>query len=153
MGAFRTALTNLSNLSVAGVVNNYDVDEVPDDLNRAQLPALLVLPGETPDEELTLNQHGTGFTATAFGSGARTVTYVITHLLLVAPVSAGKGLRSHLPTLIDLIDAYFAALGAAVTLSGALLEPAQVRVEPGIFKHGESEYHGCALRHTWVIQA
>jgi hypothetical protein len=150
MTLFRTALTSLSNLSVTGVSNNFDLDVVPDDLSRAQLPALLVLPVEI-EEDALFKQRGIGFEAVAFGSGPRTVTYTVTHLLLVAPVSAGRGLRSHLPLLIDCIDDYFAALGADVTLGGALLEPTQVRVEPGVFKHGDIDYHGCAFRHTWVM--
>lgn len=152
MGAFRTALTSLASLSVSGVVNNYDVDKVPDDLSRAQLPALLVLPGDTEAERQLSKDPGKGFEAVAFSSGARTASYSLTHLLLVAPVGSGKGLRSYLPTLIDLIDAYFTALGATVTLGGALLEPARVQVAPGIFRHGSGTYYGCALRHTWIIQ-
>ena len=151
MTPFRAALTNLSTLSVTGVTHNYDVDAVPDNLSRAQLPALLVLPGETQADEL-FRERGKGFSAIAFSSGARTVTYTVTHLLLVAPVEAGRGARSHLPALIDLIDAYFAALGANVTLSAALLEPARVKVEPGTFTHGDITYHGCAFRHTWLVQ-
>jgi hypothetical protein len=57
-----------------------------------------------------------------------------------------------MPRLIDLIDTYFAALGADVTLSDALLEPARVKVEPGTFTYGAVEYHGVAFRHTWIIQ-
>jgi hypothetical protein len=60
-------------------------------------------------------------------------------MLLVAPVNAGRGMRSHLPNLVTLIDSYFAALAASVTLTSALLEPAQVKVEPGIFTHGDIE--------------
>ncbi len=151
MTPFRSALTNLSALSVSGVANNYDVDTVPDSLARAQLPALLVLPGDTQENQL-FRERGRGFIALAFSGGARTVAYTVTHLLLVAPVTAGRGTRSTLPGLIDLIDAYFDALGADVTLSGALLEPAAVRVEPGTFTHGEVDYHGVAFRHTWLIQ-
>ena len=150
MPTYRTALTNLANLSVTGVANNYDLDAVPDTIHRAQLPALLVLPVDIQDERL-FERRGEGFQAIAFSSGPRTVTYALTHLLLVAPVSAGKGIRSHLPALIDLIDAYFSALGDDVTLNSALLEPARVRVEPGVFKHGEVEYHACAFRHVWVM--
>ncbi len=150
MTLFRTALTQLASFNVAGVAHNYDVDAVPDELSRAQLPALLVLPVEIQDDAL-FKQRGTGFEAIAFSDGARTVTYTLTHLLLVAPVSAGVGLRSHLPPLIDLIDDYFAALGDDVTLGGALLEPVRVRVEPGTFAHGDLLYHGCAFRHTWLM--
>jgi hypothetical protein len=151
MTLFRTALTELASLSVAGVTHNYDVDAVPDELSRAQLPALLVLPVEIQADAL-FKQRGKGFEAVAFSNGARTVTYTVTHLLLVAPVSAGAGLRSHLPLLIDLIDDYFAALSSDVTLGGALLEPVQVRVEPGTFAHGDLLYHGCAFRHTWLME-
>lgn len=150
MALFRTALTELAGLNVTGVAHNYDVDTVPDDLSRAQLPALLVLPVDV-EEDALFRQSGGGFEAVAFADGARTVVYTATHLLLVAPVSAGAGLRSHLPLLIDLIDDYFAALGDDVTLGGTLLEPVRVRVEPGVFTHGERPYHGCAFRHTWVM--
>jgi hypothetical protein len=151
MTLFRTALTNLAALEVEGVTRNFDLDAVPDDLSRAQLPALLVLPVELQDDAL-FNQRGQGFEAVAFSSGPRTVTYTVTHLLLVAPVNAGRGLRSHLPLLIDLIDDYFAALSEDVTLGGALLQPAQVRVEPGMFQHGDISYHGCGFRHTWLME-
>jgi hypothetical protein len=148
MTPFRTALTGLASLTVAGITHNYDVDAVPDDLSRAQLPALLVLPGDVGGAK----QRGAGFEALAFSSGARTVACAVTHLLLVAPTNTGRGARSHLPGLIDLIDAYFTALGANVTLSGALIEPARVQVEPGVFTYGGIAYHGCAFRHTWLIQ-
>ncbi|MBZ0292692.1 MAG: hypothetical protein K8L99_09050 [Anaerolineae bacterium] len=151
MALFRTALTNLSALTVPGVAHNYDVDGVPDDLKRAQLPALLVLPGELQDDSL-FRDRGSGFQAIAFAEGARTITYTVTHLLLVAPVSTRAGARSHLPGLIDLIDEYFAVLGDDLTLSGALLEPMRVTVEPGTFTHGETLYHGCAFRHTWLME-
>lgn len=148
---FRAALSGLAALAVSGVAHNYDVDATPDALSRAQLPALLVLPGETQDDTL-FPSRGEGFRALAFSSGAKIVSYHVTHLLLVGPVSAGRGSRTHLPPLADLIDAYFTALGAAPTLGGALLEPARVNVEPGTFTRGGTAYHGCAFRHVWVVQ-
>lgn len=150
--SFRTALTHLSTLSVAGVNVNYDVDSVPDTPLRGQLPALLVLPIDIQDDRF-LQEHGKGFQTVAFSSGAKTVLYTVTHLLLVAPVVQSKGIRAHLPTLVDRIDSYFAALAADVTLGGTLLEPAGVRVEPGVFTFGGVEYYGCAFRHSWMIQA
>lgn len=151
MTPFRDALTYLAALAVPGVARNYDVDSVPDALNRAQLPALLVLPGETQDNRLFM-QRGEGFRSPAFSGGAATATYAVTHLLLIAPVSSGSGVRSHLPILADLMDAYLAALKADVTFGGTLLEPARVQVEPGMFKRGGVAYHGCAFRHTWLLQ-
>jgi hypothetical protein len=151
---FRSALTELAALSVSGVNANYDIDAVPEHLNRGQLPVLIVLPLETDaaqDRRLFVNR-GRGFEAVAFSEGARTVTYRVTHLLIVAPVSAGHGLRSHLPQLVDLIDNYFSALSAAVTLDGRLLEPARVEVEPGVFTLSGAQFYGCAFRHIWVVQ-
>jgi hypothetical protein len=148
---FRDALTALSNLSVTGVGTNYDIDAVPDAINRGQLPVLLVLPVETNDGHYLFQERGEGFETLAFSSGVKTVNYAVTHLLLVAPATSGSGLQSHLPDLIDLIDDYFAALAVTVTLGGELLEPAQVRVEPGIFAYGGVDYVGCAFRHKWSI--
>lgn len=147
---FRSALTSLAGLTIPGVIRNYDIDVVPDDLSRVQLPALLVLPAR--QQQRQQQNPGAGFEAIAFSAGPRTVTYSLTHLLLVAPLESGRGARSHLPTLIDLIDAYVTALSADVTLSGALLEPARVRVDPGIFPYGHAHYHGVAFQHTWLIQ-
>lgn len=142
---FRPALTALSNLTVSGVSINYDVDTVPDTIHRGQLPALLVLPIE-PEPA------GEGFEVIGFADGVKTITYTVTHLLLVAPSAAGSGIKTHLPDLIDLIDNYFMALAASVTLGGTLIEPARVRVEPGVFTYGDAEYIGCAFRHVWMVQ-
>ena len=152
MSTFRSALTALSNLTVSGVSINYDLGDVPDAINRGGLPALLVLPLRTQDESRSLfGERGSGFDAIAFSDGAKTVTYTVNHLLIVAPESAGSGLRSHLPTLIDLMDAYMQSISADVTLGGRLLEPTAVRVEPGLYDYNETSYVGCAFRHTWLM--
>ncbi|MBC8172186.1 MAG: hypothetical protein H7X77_10955, partial [Anaerolineae bacterium] len=44
MGAFADALTELAGLTVTGVHTNFAIEDVPDELSRAQLPALLTLP-------------------------------------------------------------------------------------------------------------
>lgn len=151
MGAFKDALTELSALAVSGVRNNYPISAVPDEVSRAQLPALLTLP-LTPKDRLFPEQ-GRGFETMAFSSGVKTVTYAVTHLLLAAPLTNANGLKSNLPLLVDLIDSYFAVLGANVLLTDKLLQPPQVRVEPGVFKHSTTEYFGCAFRHLWVVRA
>ena len=81
-----------------------------------------------------------------------TVTVTITHLLLVAPTEAGRGVRTHLPKVVDLMDTYCAALAADPLLNNTLLEPTHVQVEPGDFTYGHTTYRGCAFRHTWTIQ-
>lgn len=153
MHNFRSALTALANLSVTGVNINYDIDAVPSEISRGQLPALLVLPIRTEDESRSVfGERGRGFEAIAFSNGAKTVTYSVTHLLLVAPESAGNGMKSHLPTLINLIDNYIASLSGDVTLGGALIQPTQVRVETGLYDYGERLYVGCVFRHTWRME-
>lgn len=146
---FRNALTQLTALTVPGVTN-IGVDAVPDTLARAQLPALLVLPGAPQDKRL-FKDYGDGFRAIAFRDGARTLSVTVTHLLLVAPQTTNTGARAVVPALIDHVDAYTAALSADVTLGGALAEPARVTVEVGTFAYGGVTYHGCAFQHTWVI--
>ena len=151
---FKDALNELAALSVAGVSANFGVEAVPERLHRAQLPVLLVLPlaiNATRSQRL-FRERGGAFETLGFADGVRTVNYSVTHLLLTDPVAVERGLRDHLPGLIDLIDAYFTALAAAVTLNGRLIEPAQVRVDPGTFTHGEVDYIGCAFRHNWVVQ-
>jgi hypothetical protein len=148
--SFRLALERLAALHVPGVAQHYGVEAVPDALTRAHLPALLVLPVEIPDDTL-FKERGGGLEPLAFAEGTRTLVCTVNHLLLVAPVGAGAGLRTHLPLLVDLMDAYFDALGADVTLGGALLEPAQVRTQAGVFPRGGAVYHGCAFRHRWVL--
>lgn len=150
MPPFRTALDQLALLAVPGIAQNYSLAAVPDRLNRAQLPALLVLPGD-PQEDRFFRERGEGFHAAAFSNGSRTVSLTVTHLLLVAPVETGLGARSHLPTIVDHIDAYLDALADDVTLAGALAEPTRVRIEPGIVTHGDTRYHGCIFRHFWLL--
>jgi len=116
-----------------------------------QLPALLVIPVELDADRLFRERKDSLQTA-AFSGGAKSVYYGVTHLLLAAPADAGLGLRSHLPRLVDLIDAYTAALSADVTLGDQLLAPARVSVEPGSFPYGEREFYGCAFRHTWLLE-
>ncbi|QPC83873.1 hypothetical protein G4Y79_05700 [Phototrophicus methaneseepsis] len=151
MSSFRTALTRLANLSIGGVANNYDISTVPDQPGRAQLPALLVMPLDTADDRL-FRERGEGFQTMGFSNGPKTVTYTVTHLLLVAPSGSSKGISAQLPTLVDLIDAYMAAFGDDPTLDDILLEPARVRIEPGIFPVGQTLFIGCAFRHTWLME-
>ena len=148
--SFQTALTNLAGLTVTGISHNFGIDAVPDSLHRAQLPALLVMPIATQDDSL-FQESGQAFEGVAFGDGTKTVQYISTHLLIVAPAQKGKGLQDNLPSLITSIDNYFTALSADVTLGGALEHPAEIKVEPGIYKVGNTDYIGCAFRHRWII--
>ena len=151
MASFRAALTRLASMKISGVRNNFDLDELPNSLHSAQIPALLVMPVELDANRLFRERKDSLQTA-AFSGGTKSVYYTVTHLLLVAPAEAGLGIRSHLPRLVDLIDGYTAALSVDVTLGGQLLAPARVGVEPGLFPYGEREFYGCAFRHTWLLE-
>ncbi len=149
MGAFRLALEQLAQLNVAGVSQHYGMDAVPARVLRAQLPCLLVLPGEVESNRL-FKQRGEGFQAVAFSGGGRTLTVAVTHLLLAAPATYRP--RDVLPQLIDLVDAYAAALAADVLLGDTLREPPRFQVEVGRFHHGGDAFHGCAFRHLWLLE-
>jgi hypothetical protein len=148
--SFKTALTNLAALSVAGIAHNYGISAIPESISRSQLPVLLVLPIDNSDDKI-FQEAGMAFEGIAFGNGTKTATFVLTHLLLVAPLGKGEGMRDHLSLLADCIDAYMDALAANVTLSGALQEAAEVRIEAGVYRLGNAQYYGCAFRHRWII--
>lgn len=151
MATFRAALSNLSLIRVSGVRNNFDIDELPDHIAAAHLPALLVLPLELEKERL-FKERKEGLQTVTFSGNAKSVYYSLTHLLLVAPTDKGLGMRGHLPKLISLIDNYVGALSADITLGEALLAPARVTVEAGTFAYDASDYYGCAFRHTWMME-
>ena len=150
MTPFREALSALAALHPTGVTARFGLDDASETLSRAQFPALLVVPFDQQDRRL-FRERGAAFEALAFANGPKLVTYTVTHLLLVAPDDAGLGMRSHLPHLADLLDAYFAALAADPTLGGALAAPARVSVEPGTFSWSDLRCTGAALRHRWSI--
>lgn len=148
--SFRSALTQLALLTVAGVNHNYDVDEAPNSISRAALPSLIILPIDTSNERL-FAERAMAYEALAFSDGARTASFVVTHLLLMAPAESGVGLRAHLPALVTLMDMYLVALSADPLLNGELDQPTRVQVEPGLYQHGGVTYYGCAFRHRWII--
>ena len=150
MATFRAALSQLAQLPVAGIQNNYDIEQLPNALRSAQLPALLTLPIELQRERL-FQQRDDSLQSAVFSGAAKTVSYRVTHLLLVAPVATGLGMRSHLPLLVELIDNYAAAIAADITLDDSLSLPARISIEPGSFLYGERDYYGCAFRHTWQL--
>ncbi len=143
------ALEALGALPVTGVAHHFGIEALPNQLSRAQLPCLLVMPLDT--EQGIFQERGQGFVMSAFENGAKTVQFTTSHWLLVAPVSQGVGLRAHLPTLITLTDAYLIALKDDPLLGGALLEPAKVTLECKVLAWGEGAFYGCVFRHTWLI--
>lgn len=149
MGIYRTALDQLAALNVAGVSTHYSLEQTPDVVPRAALPALLILPLE--HEKGFFTRESDALRLPAFSGGAHTAACTLTHLLLMKPHVSGA-VRQHIGALIDAVDAYFLALGASPLLGGALLTPPDVRVETGVFHYGGTGYVGCAFRHRWQIR-
>jgi hypothetical protein len=143
MGQFATALANLAAVAVSGVTS-YAVEATPDALTGAQLPALIILPevgGESP-----------GFAPSTLAAGIGTLSVRVTHLLLIAPVAVGLGLRGALPAVIDAVDAYTEALADDPTLGGALAMALHVSVQVGVMRYAGVDYHGAAFTHTWALR-
>ncbi|MBN1679579.1 MAG: hypothetical protein JW966_04755 [Anaerolineae bacterium] len=142
MGQLATALDNLANVAVSGVTS-YALDETPEALTGAQLPALVILPelaGESP-----------GLEPNPFSAGHGTLTVRVTHVLLLSPVMAGGGLRGALPVLAAAVDDYAEALAADPTLDGALPVPLHFSLAAGVVVYAGIDYHGVRFTHTWTL--
>jgi hypothetical protein len=142
MGALATALANLAAVAVSGVTS-YALDETPDGLTRAQLPALIILP--------ELGGNWPGLEPNTFSAGDGRLAVQVAHVLLLAPVTEGLGLRSALPALADAIDAYAEAMAADPTLDGALPVALRFQVQAGVVRFGGVDYHGATFLHTWTL--
>jgi hypothetical protein len=143
----RSALTNLAALSVPGVAHNYDIDSVPEKVARAGLPCLILLP--VVDEGRT-KRFGDFKLATPNAAKGLAV-YVVAHVLLYAPVGAGRGARSNLPTLVDLVDNYATAIRASPNLGGALFKPTSYVTSLEPVTWGSIRYFGARFWHTLVV--
>jgi hypothetical protein len=147
-GKFRSALTALASLSVTGVLHNYDVDSVPEKLSRAALPVLVVAP--VLDD--TRRRKFSEFQLSSPSGSSALVQYVVTHLLLYAPIGSGKGTRSAMPGLVDLIDNYAAAIRANPRLSSTLYQPTVYTVYIAPVNYGGILYYGARFWHNMTIE-
>lgn len=142
MGVLTTALANLAAVSVSGVTS-YALDETPEFLGGAALPALIILPELSGDSP--------GLEPSPFAAGAGRLTAQVAHVLLLAPVASGMGQRGALPRLADLIDGYIEAMVADPSLGGALPAALRFQVRAGVVRYGGIDYHGATFVHTWVL--
>jgi hypothetical protein len=147
-GKLRTALTNLAALSVSGVSHNYDVDAMPEQIARGQLPCLIVLP--VVDEGRT-KRFGDFKLATP-NAAKGLVVHVVAHVLLYAPAGVGKGARGNFPGLVDLVDNYATAIRANPNLGGALFKPTSYVVSLEGVTWAGVRYFGARFWHTLVVQ-
>ena len=113
------------------------LDATPDRLERAHLPARIILPQRAPDAP---------FAFVAFGSMA-TVAWTILDLLCIKPVGQGTGVLDVSTALIGYTGAYLEQMrrfrDAGIPGGTAWLE--QVRIDPGIYEYPQQSgawYHG-----------
>jgi len=145
--SWRTAFTHLAAIPVAGVQTSYDVDDLPNTLPAADLPALVpafppVGGADEDDPDLAV---------LTYDGSAWTAALHVEHLLVWCPTWSEMGLRSALPALIEAVDSYLAAVSADGTLGGALAAPLEVvRVQVGVIAWGGVTYYGARFRHRWV---
>jgi hypothetical protein len=147
-GPFRAALTALAGLNVPGVRHNYGIEALPEALPRGSLPALVLVPML---DSMRRNKYGDFQTAAPSGTQALS-SYLITHLLIYAPTGNGIGARSALPGLVDLVDAYAAAISADPHLGGALFYPASYSVYMAPVPFAGVRYHAAQFWHTLTVQ-
>jgi len=137
------ALNRLGAIAVPGVTS-YSLDETPDTLGGAQLPALVIAPewgGDWP-----------GLAPSGFAAGFGRLAARGAHGGRGAPGAGGAGSRVALPEMAAVIDAYIVALAADPTLGGALVRPAQVRVTVGVTPYGGIDYHAATFLHEWMLR-
>lgn len=150
MTAYRAALDALAALPIPGVTTRCGLAALPDHLPADWLPALLVLPGD-PYRGRGLFAADQTLETLTFSGAASAFTAQATHALAVLPADVPFSTRRHLPALVDLIDAYTAALAADLRLGLVLAAPARISVHPQSFEYGGALFHGCLFRHTWHI--
>lgn len=142
-GPLATALAALGAQTVAGVTV-YALDEMPNALTGAQLPALVIVP--------ELGGSAPGLEPNQFTAGGGQFQVEIAQLLLVAPVTSGLGGRGVLLTVAGALDGVLAALAADATLDGALQVPLTCRAQVGVVHYAGVDYHGARLTHRWQMQ-
>lgn len=142
MGVLATALDNLAAVSVSGMTS-YALDDTPDALIGAQLPALVIVP--------ELGGSSPGLEPNAFSAGDGRLTVEIAHVLLLMPVAGGLGARGAFPALADAIDTYLSAMASEPTLDGALPVALHIRVRAGVVRFAGLDYHGATFTHTWTL--
>ena len=143
MGVLAEALNHLAAVSVSGVTS-YAPDQNPDALARSQLPALVIAP--------ELGGESQGLEPNTFNAGDGCLTINVAHLLLVAPVAAGYGLRSALPAVANAMDTYISAMAADPSLGGVLAGALSFRLRAGVVRYGGVDYHGVVFTHTWTLR-
>jgi hypothetical protein len=143
--SWRTTFTNLAAISVDGVTTSYDLDDLPNTLPAADLPALApaFIEGAAPGSE--------GLSTLTYDGAAWTTQLQIDHVLYWSPAWSEAGLSAVLPDLIDAIDDYLDAISADGTLNDALDREVEIlSVSPGVIEYAGTRFYGVRFRHQWT---
>jgi hypothetical protein len=147
--SWRTAFTNLAAIEVTGVHTSFDLDELPNTLPAADLPALAPA---FPEGVGVLDEDEQGLSTLTYDGSAWTATLHVEHVLYWAPAWSDAGLSAVLPDLVTGIDDYLDAVSADGTLDGALDRELEItRVVPGVVEYAGVRFYGVRFRHRWVI--
>ncbi len=68
------------------------------------------------------------------------------------PIGSGKGVRSSLPTLVDLVDSYANAIRANPRLNGTLFLPTVYTVYVAPVNYGGVTYYATRFWHTFTVE-
>ncbi|MBN1120678.1 MAG: hypothetical protein JXJ17_06335 [Anaerolineae bacterium] len=145
--SWRTAFENLAAISVTGIATSYDLDDLPNVLPAAELPALVPT---FPESTGMLNEDQQGLSTLTYDGAAWLSTLSVDHMLYWTPAWSDTGLTGVLPDLIAAVDDYLEAVSAKATLDGALHAPLAIsRVQVGVFSFAGVQYYGVRFRHCW----
>ncbi len=145
---WRSVFTNLAAVGVSGVTSSYDLDELPNTLPAADLPALAPA---FPAGVGALGEEEEGLSTLTYDGSVWTAILHVDHMLYWSPAWSEAGLAVVLPDLIDAVDAYLEAISADGTLNGALDTELEIlRVQVGVVEYAGVRFYGARFRHRWV---
>lgn len=145
---WRTAFTNLAVITVTGVQSSYDLDDLPNTLPAADLPALApAFPASTG----LLDEDEQGLSTLTYDGSVWTARLFVDHVLYWSPAWSDAGLGAVLPDLVDAMDAYLDAVSGDGTLNGALDAELEITsVQPGVVEYAGVRFYGVRFRHRWT---
>jgi hypothetical protein len=143
--SWRMTFTNLAAISVEGITTSYDLDDLPNTLPAADLPALApaFIEGAASGDE--------GLSTLTYDGGVWTAQLQVDHVLYWSPAWSDAGLSAVLPDLISAIDDYLDAISADGTLDDALDREVEIlSVRPGVIEYAGTRFYGVRFRHRWT---
>lgn len=139
----RQTITSLAifGAGVPGIARSFDLNEMPQKLNRQQLPCLICIPQGNPDA---------GYKPLAFMGGSPTLSFEITQRCFIAE-TANLNMATALPKVVMLLDAYVDAAKLtrfiSVEQDGSSTVPLVFSVELGFGEWDEVGYHVIDFKH------